>query len=252
MCARVGSEQALEPWPFYKLIVGLKTRAGSKDPDVVRALEGLAAEYPSENIWSERLGEVYFLQGQTERAMGVLQDAIAREQGQKKASPRTYMLAAESARCEGKPGRAVSILRLARNRYPDDINVLNNLAYSLAQAQESIGQALALVPDLLGKGGEDFAILDTVALIYLRSGDLKAAELYMKKAITRVKKGDYAWIEVYLNAAETQIKLGKFKEARESLNLVMKTPERSPAMDARAKELQGELTLREREKQGWF
>jgi tetratricopeptide (TPR) repeat protein len=251
-CARTGAEQALEPWPFYKLIVGLKNREGVRDPDVVRALEGLAAQYPSEKVWVERLGEVYFLQGQTDRAMGVLQDAIAREQGQKSASPRVYLLAAEAARCEGNSMKAINILRLARNRYPDDLNVLNNLAYGLAQTPDTVGQALALVPTLMEKGGEDFAILDTVALVHLRAGDLKAAETFMKKAISRVKKGDYAWIEVYLNAAEAQMKLGRLKEARASLNLIMKTPARSPTMDARARELQNELTLRERDSQGWF
>jgi exosortase/archaeosortase family protein len=251
-CARNGAEQALEPWPFYKLIVGLKTRAGGNDPDVVRALEGLAAKYPAENIWAERLGEIYFLQGQTDRAMGVLTEAIAREQGRKQASPRTYLLAAEAARREGNLGKAIAMLNLARNLYPDDLNVLNNLAYTLAQTPATTGQALALVPDLLQKGGQDFAIFDTIALVYLRSGDLKMAGEYMNKAISLVKKGDYAWIEVYLNAAEAQIKLGKYKEARENLNRIMKTPERTPAMDVRARELQNELTVRERGNQSWF
>jgi tetratricopeptide (TPR) repeat protein len=250
-CARSGAEQALEPWPFYKIIVGLKTRAGGSDPDVVRALEGLAAQYPTEGLWAQRLGEIYFMQGKTERAMGVLQDAIAREQGQKQADPRVYLLASESARREGNLVKAVQFLRLARARYPDNINVLNNLAYTLAQTPGTVGEAVALLPELLRNGKEDFAICDTVALVYLRAGDLKAAEEYMLKSLSYVKKGDYAWLEVYLNAAEAQIKLGKFKEARESLKLIMKTPERSPALDARARELQNELAARERDTQGW-
>jgi tetratricopeptide (TPR) repeat protein len=251
-CARSGAEQALEPWPFYKIIVGIKARQKGMDPDVVRALEGLAAQYPKERIWSERLGELYFLQGQTERAIGVLEDAIAREQGGKYANPRTYLMAAEAARREGDHGRAVRILNLARVRYPDDATVLNNIIYTLAQNDGTIKEAKALLPGLISKGRDDFAVHDTAALVYLRAGDLKSAEEHMRKALAYVKSGDYAWLEVYLNAAEMQMRLGNLKEARESLGLVMKAAERSADLDIRARNLQNELTRREREQQSWF
>jgi hypothetical protein len=74
----------------------------------------------------------------------------------------------------------------------------------------------------------------------------------MRKALAYVKSGDYAWLEVYLNAAEMQMRLGNLKEARESLGLVMKAAERSADLDIRARNLQNELTRREREQQSWF
>ncbi len=252
VCARSGAEQALEPWPFYKVMVMLKTRAGGKDPEVVRALEGLVAKYPSESIWAERLGEVYFMQGQTDRAMGLFQAILGGRKGQEKARPKTYLLAAESARREGNLVKAVGLLKAARTLFPEDINVLNNLVYTLAQSPATVGEAVALVPELVRTGGDNFAVCDTAALVYMRAGDLKAAEEYMRKSLSRVKKGDYAWVEVYLNAVEAQIKLGKLKEARENLNLILKTPERTQAMDSRARELQNALDIRERENQGWF
>jgi hypothetical protein len=67
-----------------------------------------------------------------------------------------------------------------------------------------------------------------------------------------VRKGEYEWLEVYLNAAETQVKLGKYKDARESLALIMKSPERTSGIEARARELQDELSRRERDQTGWF
>lgn len=251
-CARGGAEQALEPWAFYKIIVGLKGRSGKADPDILRALEELSARYPQEVVWTAQLGEVYFRKGQTDRALGVLEDALAREEGKKQALPRTYLLAAESARREGNIGRAIRILKMCRDKYPDDVNVLNNLIFTLAQDPLYAGEAAALLPELLKSKRDDFAIYDTAALVFMRAGDLKRAEEYMKKALALVKRGEYAWLEVYLNAAEAQIRLGKFKEARDSLSLVMKSPERTSAMDARARELQDELTRREREQSGWF
>ena len=252
VCARAGAEQALEPWPFYKIIIGIKGQSGQADPDVIRALEGLASQYPREGIWAAQLGEVYFRKGQTERALGVLEEALAREEGKKQALPRTYLLAAEAARREGNLSRAAKILKSCRAKYPEDVNVLNNLIFTLAQDPLYVGEAAALLPELIKAKRDDFAIYDTAALVFMRMGDLRQAEIYMKKALTMVKKGEYAWLEVYLNAAEAQIRLGKYKDARESLSLIMKSPERSSAMDVRARELQDEMTRREREQTGWF
>jgi len=251
-CARAGAEQALEPWPFYKIIIGLKIRSGQADPDVIRALEGLASQYPEEGVWAERLGEVYFRKGQTDRALGVLEDALAREEGKKQALPRTYLMAAEAARREGDVGRAVKILKACRIKYPDDLNVLNNLIFTLAQDPLRVGEAAVLLPEMLKSKREDFALYDTAALVFMKSGNLIQAEDYMNKALLMVKKGDYAWLEVYMNAAETQYRLGKYKESRESLSLIMRSPERSASMDVRARELQNELSKKERDQSGWF
>jgi len=251
-CARTGAEQALEPWPFYKIIIGLKIRSGQADPDVIKALEGLASQYPEQSVWSERLGEIYFRKGQTDRALGVLEDALAREEGKKQALPRTYLLAAEAARREGNVGRAIKILKLCRTKFPDDVNVLNNLIFTLAQDPLHVGEAEALLPELLKSKHDDFAICDTAALVYMRAGNLVQADQYMKKSLSMVKEGEYAWLEVYLNAAETQLRLGKYKEARSSLSLIMKSPERSSAMEARVRELQNELSRKERDQSGWF
>jgi predicted Zn-dependent protease len=137
-------------------------------------------------------------------------------------------------------------------RYPTDLNVLNNLIFTLAQDPLYIADALSLLPTLLNNANNDFAIHDTAALVYTRAGNLPEAEKHMQKALSLVKKGDYAWLEVYLNAAEAQIKLGKLREARESLSLILKTQERSSIIDARARELQDELSRKEREQTKWF
>ena len=248
-CAKTASEQALSPWPFYKLLVGLKGAKGKTDADVIYALERLTAQYPQEGIWEERLGDAYFEGGQLEKALDVLEDAIAREEGKKQASVRTFLLAAEAARREGRLDRAAKILRIGSLKYPDDVNVLNNLAYVLAQNPQTVRDALALVPALVQKGRDDFAIYDTAALVYMRSGDLVNAERYMKKALSLVRQGDYAWLEVYLNAAETRLKMGKYREAKANLDLIRKTPSRSPAVEARVREILNEIARHEQEQE---
>ena len=115
-----------------------------------------------------------------------------------------------------------------------------------------IAEALSLLPALLKDQKNDFAIHDTAALVYMRSGNLTEADKHMQKALSLVKKGDYAWLEVYLNAAEAQLRSGKLREAHESLSLILKTPERSSLIDARARTLQDELSRKEREQTKWF
>jgi tetratricopeptide (TPR) repeat protein len=251
-CARAGTEHALAPWPFYKIITMIKISSSKTDPDLIRALESLASHYPDESTWIERLGEVYFQSGQTDRALSVLEDALAREVGYKQTLPKTHLLAAEAARREGNIPRAIKILQDAHTRYPTDMNVLNNLIFSLAQDPMYVSEAIPLLPSLLKNQANNFAILDTVALVYLRTGKLAEAEHHMLKALSLVKKSDYAWQEVYLNAAEIQLRLGKLREANETLSSIFKSIDRSSIIDARARALQDELVRKEREQTKWF
>jgi tetratricopeptide (TPR) repeat protein len=248
-CAKSAAEQALEPWKFFKVIAGLKSVKGKKSVDASSALEELTAKYPEEGEWKERLGEMYFENGELAKAQQVLEDAIARESGKKQASIRTFLLAAEAARREGKLSQAIRLLRLGRSRYPNDLNMLNNLVYALAQDPQTAKEAAALVPFLLGKNKEDFALYDTAALACLRAGDMEGAERHMKKALNLVRQGGYAWLEVYLNAAETQIKLGRYKEAKAHLDRVRNVPSRSPEVERRARDLLAELERRKQDEE---
>ena len=156
-------------------------------------------------------------------------------------------MAAEAARLEGDTQKSVRILEAARRDHPKDANVLNNLVYNLAQNPATVQQAVTLLPELLKAEGGGFAVYDTAAVVSLRSGDLKSASDFANKAIGLVKQGDYAWHEVYLNAAEAQIESGHYREARRSLDVIRKSPERTPAVETRVRELLDEIARHERE-----
>ncbi len=246
-CAHEGADSALEPWPFYKVVVSLKSKEAKPDADLIRALEGLRAQYPDERIWGERLGDAYFRRSQPEHALDVLESSLRRSGSRQPPRVRTYLIAAEAARLEGDTAKATRILAEARKDYPKDFSILNNLVYTLAQSELTVNQAVELLPELLRLGDKGFAVYDTAAVVALRSGDLKSASDYASKAISLVKQGDYAWHEVYLNAAETQIEMGRYREARRNLDVLRKSPERSPAVETRIRELLDEVARRERE-----
>jgi tetratricopeptide (TPR) repeat protein len=230
-----GVENALEPWPFYKLIVGLKAQERKIDADMVRALESLNVRYPDEYQWARWLGDVYFSRGDMTHALGVLDDAW-RRRGIKGMGPRAMLLAAEAARLEGRTSQAIDILEAAHAEYPANLSVLNNLVYYMAQNPATLPRAMERLPELLSVK-DSFAVIDTVAMVYLRSGQMEKAAEYMRKALTLVNKGAYAWHELYLNAAEVQIAQGDVESARKLIETVRKDSSRTSAIENRAREL---------------
>jgi Tfp pilus assembly protein PilF len=158
---------------------------------------------------------------------------------------RTLLLAAEAARLDAKSERAVRILEAAYAQQPEQVGVLNNLVYLLAQNPNTLPRARALLPKLLEIGGEKFAVMDTAAMVALRSGDTAQAEVWMDKALSLLKDGEYATQEVRLNAAEVKIRSGNAGEARAALDELRRDPERSDFVDQRARLLLREIDVME-------
>lgn len=235
-CAAEATEVAVDPWPFYKLIVDLKLKEERLDGELVAALERLAERYPEEVRWRQRLGQVYFERGETDSALAVLKDAVEGEGS--KVHIRTYLIAAEAARLEGRIERAVTILEAARRLHPTSVSVLNNLVYALAQDRRTLARAQTLLPELLAMGeGDNFAVLDTAAVVHLRAGNALQAEEFITRALSMVKKDDYARAEMDLNAAEIQLALGRVNVAKRSLELIRADAQRSALVDVRAREM---------------
>jgi tetratricopeptide (TPR) repeat protein len=246
-CAVAGADQAAEPWPFYRAVVALKGMDGQTDGDMIRALEGLQQQFPDDRVWSERLGDVYFRRGELQQALGILEGVIRRN-GVGEVRLGSVLKAAEAARLEGDVAKAVRLLEDAHARHPDRLAILNNLVYYLAQDPKTVPRARKLLPGLLEKGGESYSVQDTAAVVALKAGDTAQAEAHMKRALELVKQGDYAWHEVYLNAVEMDLQMGKLDAAQRGIERVRRDPSRSPATEMRVRDLQRELTRRQRER----
>lgn len=236
-----GVEQAIDPSPFYKVIVEIKSAGRAVDADLVRALEFLKEKHLDQSTWSERLGQVYFQKGDTGRALAVLSPMI-HDGGLKGVRVQSLLMAAEAARLEGSTARGVEILEMAYSMYTDRISLLNNLVYNLAQNPSTLPRARELLPELLEKGKDSFVVLDTVAMVYLRSGQLKEARSYMDKALALLQKDDYAAMEVQLNAAEIALRSGDLQNARKIAQEVRKSKNVSNLIDMRARAILDRIT----------
>jgi exosortase/archaeosortase family protein len=243
-CTINGVENAKNPIPFYKTLVDVKAATRKVDSDLLSALEYLQDREADEPRWAETLGRVYFQQGDMRRALSIFGSVI--EGDTRGISIQTLILAAEAARRDAKLDRAINILEAAYAMQPERLSVLNNLVYLLAQNDQTLPRARALMPKLLEIGSDSFAVMDTAAVVYLRSGDIENAKVWMEKAMKHLKKDSYSAHEVQLNAAEVLARSGDLKAAREGIDLLRKDATRSDFVDQKARALLRDIDSLER------
>jgi len=239
-CAIEGVENADDPTPFYKAIVEIKARGGTLDRDMLTALEYLQDTQKDDPRWAEALGRAYFQQGDVRRALTIF-DSVVRDDV-KNLRPQTLLLAAESARLDDKLALSIRILETAYQLYPDRVSVLNNLVYVLALDERTLPRARRLLPDLLALDSESFEVKDTIAMVYIRSGDKESAQRYMDEAMSGVANVGYSPNEMRLNSAEMQMRIGNLEAARNRLNSIREDASRSDFIDMKARNMLREIT----------
>ncbi len=176
-CTLSALRSALRPPPtLYRRLVEIKMDDGDLDidDDMVEALKHLRRSDPDNELWARMLSLVRFRRGGWEVLDSLTQATAALDAG---ATDRmTYIIGAEAARLLHNPGRATDLLRQGLKRYPNDVIMLNNLAYTLADTPDRTAEALDILPSLLPRTTGSPWLIDTVALVYLRNDRLKEAE----------------------------------------------------------------------------
>jgi tetratricopeptide (TPR) repeat protein len=111
----------------------------------------------------------------------------------------------------GKPEAAIRELRKLLKDRPDDAVVQNALGYTLADRNQSLDEAAALVGAALAKTPDSAAVLDSMGWVRFRQGRFPEALEYLKRARDL---GDDAEIDLHLG--EVQWALGNRDEARKT------------------------------------
>ena len=239
VCTISGIENARNPVPFYKVLVDIKAIGRQVDSYLVEALEFLQQKQGEDSRWAQMLGRVYFQEGDMHRSLSVFSSVLKGDT--RNVDVGTLILAAEAARRNSRLDKAINILEAAYALQPDQLNVLNNLVYLLAQKPETLSRAKALMPKLIPKSDESFAVMDTIAVVYLKSGDLENARKWMEKARSEIEDDSYSAPEVRLNAARIILKEGKYKEARKAIRQLQKNNSRTDYIDQEARGLLQEI-----------
>lgn len=80
---------------------------------------------------------------------------------------------------------------------PEDLIILNNYAYYLAEQNTRLKDAERMINFVIGKEKENTTFLDTYAWVLFKKGDKKEAARIMEKIISGSKDGDPEWFEHY-------------------------------------------------------
>ncbi|MCK5529076.1 MAG: archaeosortase/exosortase family protein [Kiritimatiellae bacterium] len=234
-----GAYIANDPTPFYKTIVQIKMIQRKSDGELINALEYLRNKSGDNSVWIENLGFVYYKNKNMSRALSVLAPLI--ENNIKEVRTDSLILAAEAARQQGEGRQAINIIEAAHRLHPKDISVLNNLVYYLSMNPATVAKAHLKIESLLAGGSDSFEILDTVAMVYLYSGNLELARKYMDKAIAIMPPDDPRALETRLNMAKILLLSGNMAEAKDIIDNVGKNPDRNFVVDEKSKVLLEEV-----------
>lgn len=206
-------EHSVSPQPYLcGKLVEFWGSLDKPDWDVLFALGRLRALEPHNPLWMEMLGRAKFMAGGLNNldARDQIKDAMSA--GHTNAT--AYVLLAEVERRLGNSKDAVVTLKQGLKLFPDDLAMLNNLAYTLGENPDTLPDALALVPQLLKAGGRNTDVLDTVQLIYIRSGKTVQAEQSIAGELQIVAENSQAWAKARLRLAQVRMKEGKVDVAR--------------------------------------
>lgn len=93
--------------------------------------------------------------------------------------------------------KAFAVFDEAVKMNSEDITVLNNYAYYLAEQNIRLKEAEAMAKEVISKADNNTTFLDTYAWVLYKRGKLKDAALIMEKIISSGEKADAEWYEHY-------------------------------------------------------
>jgi len=221
-CTQKAIESMIEPAPFLQeMLVRLKSSRGmiEADGDMVQALKSLRRRFPDDPRWAEMSGYVRFKRGGWEVVEAMYEMMAAVEAGSTNRIP--YLVAAEAARRSGNTDRAVEMLRKGLERHPDDLAMVNNLALVLAHVETGRAEAETLAEVLLKRASDNPDVLDTVAVVYLRSGKADRAEEVLSRLLELVQGGTPLWFRGKMHLAEIALARKERNKAKSILELIM-------------------------------
>ncbi len=93
--------------------------------------------------------------------------------------------------------KAFAVFDEAVKKNSDDLTVLNNYAYYLAEQNVRLKEAEAMAREVVDKAEKNTTFLDTYAWVLYKRGKLKEAAAIMEKIIGSGEKADAEWYEHY-------------------------------------------------------
>ena len=215
--------------PVLEFVARIESELGDADADMIHALKGLRQRDPENPLWPEMLGFARFMRGGWEVVSAAYNMDSALELGS--SNVLSFVISAESARQLGDTSKAVDVLRRSLAVHPGNTILLNNLVFTLASDTNTAQEAIRLVPELLTAGRGDARVLDTVAMAYLRAGQLQEAEKVLADLGPLAQKSVRGLFRVGLLRAELQYRRGELPAALGTLDGILQRSAEVPTSD---------------------
>ncbi|HET7929802.1 MAG TPA: tetratricopeptide repeat protein, partial [Rhodanobacteraceae bacterium] len=133
----------------------------------------------------------------------------------------------------GKIDAALADFRSVLKLKPDNVDAMNALGFTLADANRDLPEATKLLEKALAAKPGEPAILDSWGWLQYRLGHFDEAEDYLRRAWDKGSDPD-----VGVHFGEVLWKLGKHQRAREVFAKVRKLDPKNASLQRAAKELQ--------------
>ena len=228
-------QSALQPLPeFYEKLVTLKVTDGniSTEPNMVDALRNLRRSDPDNPKWAQMLGYIRFQRGGWEVVDAMVQMQSAINNGATNQMP--YIIASEASRLLENYDRAADILKQGLKHHPNNQVLLNNLAFTLSYSPKHRNALTSMIPMLKGMAHANPQIKDTLAVVYLKTGDLNSAQKTLAEIITHAEPGSPIWFRSKMHLAEIAIKQERKRDAMAILKGLLKNLKEIPNEDIMA------------------
>lgn len=216
---------------LYRNYVNLKADDAelATDPGMINALRNLRKTDPDNPDWAQMLGYIRFQRGGWEIIDAMFQMQSAIKSGATNAGP--YLIAAESSRLLRNYDRAIDILEHGRKKHPDNLALLNNLAFTMALSPKHKKEARKLLPHLIKLANNNPSINDTIATIYINTSQIEKARRITAKTLRTTIPGSAIWFRAKTHLAKIAWKQNQKAEAIVILNSLLKNPKQIPDED---------------------
>jgi putative PEP-CTERM system TPR-repeat lipoprotein len=189
-----------------------------KQSDQALASYRKAHDLGGSSLTAQRLYQLYRQRGESAKANEILQ-------GWLKQSPQDaagWLMLAMGYQADGEATRAIEAYEKARALAPDNLLILNNLAWLYQETGQT--KALELAEDLASKAKDNPEMLDTVGWIYSQRGRLKEGVTLLQEAAVRAPHLP----AIHLHLAEALVQSGNKDEARRILQRLLKEQPQFP------------------------
>ncbi|MCF7957574.1 MAG: tetratricopeptide repeat protein, partial [Phycisphaerae bacterium] len=209
-----------EPIATKLIVLNSVSRVGA--PDSIQAWAGeMIRQKPTSSIMYQVSATIYSLQAKHEQEISALLKALEFSSGSDETAIIYRHLATAYLKTKNY-GKCIEYYRLLLKTAPDNVSVLNNLAYALMEQGDQNGEALTIASKAYALSPDNPLIMDTYALSLIHKKEYVQAETISRKVIQEMQRqGQDVPVEFEYRLGQALVGQNRMAEAQKQLKPVL-------------------------------